>query len=80
MLGADEFLGHVANDVTRGSGARSAGKMVRPKLAALSADQVEAWKAYFGLADPHSIERLKSASREGPAHRKPHDRRSPKQL
>lgn len=80
VLGADEFLGHIATDVMRSSSDRGARKPVRPKAAMLSADQVEAWKAYFGLADPNSIDRLKSASRDGPAHRKPHDRRPTRHL
>lgn len=82
VLAADEFLATLAQDHLRRARASSEGRAgaIRPRTATVSPEQVEAWKAYFGLADPASLEALKRASREGPAHRKPHDRRSPRQL
>ncbi len=79
VMKADEFLALLAHDLearTSGASRRSA----RPRLSPLSSEQVEAWKAYFGLADPNSIERLATSARDGPAHRKPHDRRDPRPL
>jgi hypothetical protein len=46
----------------------------------LTQQQIQAWKVYFGLDDPQKLEALKLSAREGPAHRKPHDRRTPRQL
>ncbi|MSR29287.1 MAG: hypothetical protein EXS03_06920 [Phycisphaerales bacterium] len=79
-LSADEFLAALARDYESRLGGSSYRRLSRPKFAALSSAQVEAWKAYFGLADPASLERLAASAREGPAHKKPHDRRTPRAL
>ena len=77
--GGAEFLRRLALDI-EARAARSDLRPLRPRMAPLSAEQVDAWKAYFGLADPASLTRLASAAREGPAHRRPHDRRQPRHL
>jgi predicted RNA-binding protein with PIN domain len=87
-ISANEFLEILARDhaaagrgprnARGGSGAR--GSKARPQIDPLTQQQIEAWKVYFGLDDPKKIEALKLSAREGPAHRKPHDRRTPKQL
>lgn len=80
-LGAVEFLEILARDHatmerdSRGSRSRS-----RPHIDPLTQEQIHAWKVYFGLDDPKKVEALKLSARDGPAHRKPHDRRTPRKL
>ncbi|MSQ90461.1 MAG: hypothetical protein EXS01_03590 [Phycisphaerales bacterium] len=84
-LTSDEFLEILSRDYakqvrgTRKGAARSAG-LDRTNLDPLTQLQIEAWKKYFGLDDPKNVEALRTAAREGPAHRKPHDRRTPRRL
>jgi len=79
---AHEFLEILARDHAAGARA-SKGKHAahaRARIDPLTQEQIHAWKVYFGLDDPKKVEALKQSAREGPAHRKPHDRRTPRQL
>ncbi len=79
---SDEFLEMLSRDYS--SRARSHRKTAaivnRATIDPLTQEQIDAWKRYFGLDDAAQIESLARAAREGPAHKKPHDRRTPRRL
>ncbi|MBM4008826.1 MAG: hypothetical protein FJ285_04450 [Planctomycetes bacterium] len=79
VLTASEFL----ETLTRDHAAR--GKLgtaprSRPPTPTLDSQSIDAWRSFFGLDDPQALERLARAAREGPAHKRPHDRRTPRAL
>ncbi len=78
---ASDFLSALANDhLAAGRTSTRSGSKTRPQIDPLTPEQVRAWRAYFGLDDPKLIEEIKRSAREGPAHKKPHDRRTPRKL
>lgn len=84
-LSASEFLqilatDHAARSASKGRAAHGSQGVQRDRIAPLSEEQVRAWIVYFGLDDPARVDSLKRSAREGPAHLKPHDRRTPRPL
>ncbi len=79
VVTATDFLETLARDhatqTKRGTPPRS-----RPQTPTLDPQSIDAWRTFFGLDDSTALERLARAAREGPAHKRPHDRRTPRQL
>ncbi|MSR69959.1 MAG: hypothetical protein EXS17_06410 [Phycisphaerales bacterium] len=78
----DDFLEIIARDYSKRSQSNRKGSSLvdRSTIDPLTQDQIDAWKRYFGLDDAQKVESLRQAAREGPAHKKPHDRREPRRL
>jgi len=79
VLTATEFL----ETLTRDHAARAksgTALRTRPQMPILDSQSIDAWRSFFGLDDPQALERLARAAREGPAHKRPHDRRTPRAL
>lgn len=79
VLTATEFLETLARDHKTRMSSKTPPRS-RPQTPALDAQSIDAWRAFFGLDDPRAIERLARAARDGPAHKRPHDRRTPRAL
>lgn len=79
VLNATEFLEILTRDHTVRAKSRTPLRS-RPQTPTLDPQTVDAWRSFFGLDDPQALERLARAAREGPAHKRPHDRRSPRTL
>ncbi len=78
----DDFLEMLSRDYSKRARTNRKGSSLadRTTIDPLTQDQIDAWKRYFGLDDAAKVESLARAAREGPAHKKPHDRRTPRRL
>lgn len=81
-ISCEDFLEILSRDYAKRSRSNRTGRSLadRSTIDPLTQSQVDAWKRYFGLDDEAKVEALRTAAREGPAHQKPHDRRTPRKL
>ncbi|MSR44895.1 MAG: hypothetical protein EXS15_06020 [Phycisphaerales bacterium] len=81
-ISCEEFLELLSRDYAKRtrSKRKSNSHADRSTIDPLTQSQIDAWKKYFGLDDATKLESLSRAARDGPAHKKPHDRRTPRRL